>query len=94
MPEAGQHATAVIQFEECEQNVLGSDVVVTEPQGLPEGELQGLPGAGVVGNERRVPSSVAGGKVAVTASRTVSNCTPCATIACAPSANGLGQQAE
>src|SRR6516164_335941 len=36
--EAGQYAVTV--FEQREQDVLGPDVVVAQPQGLPEGEFQ------------------------------------------------------
>ena len=40
--EAGEHASAVLEFQQSEQDVLGADVIVAHPQGLPEGELQRL----------------------------------------------------
>ena len=40
---AGEHAVAVLELEQREQDVLGADVVVAEPQRLAERELQHLP---------------------------------------------------
>jgi hypothetical protein len=40
--EAGEHARAVFEFQQRQQNVLGPDVVVAHPQRLPERELQRL----------------------------------------------------
>src|SRR5690606_32749829 len=39
-----EHAVAVLEFEEREEDVLGADVVVPESQGFAEGQLEGLAG--------------------------------------------------
>src|SRR5262249_49351740 len=47
----GEYALAVFVFQQCEQDVLGPDEVVAQPQGLAEGELQRLFGLCVKGDE-------------------------------------------
>ncbi len=49
----GEDAGAVLVFEEGEEDVLRSDVVVAEAQGLAEGQVEGLLGVLVEGDERR-----------------------------------------
>src|SRR5690606_22140241 len=46
-----EHAVAVLEFEEREEDVLGADVVVPESQGFAEGQLEGLAGTRVVRDE-------------------------------------------
>ena len=67
--------------------MLGPDVVVAHPQGLPEREFQRLSRLCVERDERRHLVE-RGGSVAVAVCRTVSSGTPCATIAFAASASG------
>ena len=38
-PEVAQDARAVLEIQEREEDVLGPDVVVAQPQGPPDGEL-------------------------------------------------------
>ena len=67
--ELGEHARAVFEFQQREQDVLGPDVVVAHPQGLPEGEFQCVPRCASNGTSSG-SSSTAGGSFAVTACRT------------------------
>src|SRR5690606_30633804 len=49
--EAADRPIAVLLLEQGEQQVLGADVVVTEPQRLTEGQFEHLPGVGGVGDQ-------------------------------------------
>ncbi len=50
-PELGQDAVVVLGLEQREEQVLGADVVVIEPQGFPCGQLEDLDRRGVVRNQ-------------------------------------------
>jgi hypothetical protein len=69
----------LVEFEEGEQDVLGADVVVSEAERLPEGELSAL---------RDSRSSAAGGSEAVVLWRTDSSGAPSSTRALAASPSG------
>jgi hypothetical protein len=50
-PSWAKTAVALVSSQEGREDVLGADVVVAAPKRLPERQLQGLTGLGVVGDE-------------------------------------------
>lgn len=86
-PEAGEHACAFFEFEEGEEDVFGSDIVVAKAQCLTAGEFQGLASTRA---ERDQVRHLLGGRCSfvVTVRRSVSSATPWTVIALAARASG------
>lgn len=73
--ESGEHPCAVLEFEEREQDVLGADVVVAQPQRLPElssSALRARESNGI----RSGTCPDAGASLVLTVRRRVSSATP------------------
>ena len=63
--QTGEHARAVLQLQQRQQDVLGADVVVAEPQRLAEGQLEGLLAPARRTGSGRAPRRPAAGSAAV-----------------------------
>ena len=92
--EPGEHAGAVLGLEQGQQDVLGADVVVAQPQRLAERQLEGLLRLGVERDERR---DVAARPAAAWRRRSGAPCrpaTPWAVDRLRAEALGLAEQAQ